>query len=254
MIAFSNHTAPSAEAISTAWTELFPNQPALQPDAEPRPEGSPIAFTTGTTSLMFAHVDTPIPWPEVETACQVSWMWPDAASSLKSHRSHAICVCLPGGQNTTPIDAAACALAVSRLIAAAMHAGKPAGVYWGNAGLCHKPEDFIDAVRTADEEGIHPAMLWVGVLISARGPQGPFTLTTHGLRSLGQKEFEIIDTRMPAGDLRMLAIDLAIYVLDAGPVLLDGQTFGRSAEERMRIEHTGSRFRRGEDIIRLHLP
>lgn len=254
MPAFLDDAPPRADAIVAAWSSLFPAQPALKHDAEPGPDNGPLAFSSDGRMLMLAHMPGPIPWPEVEEACQASWMWPEAVAKLKPHRSHAVCVCIPRPGDAEPGSAAADAMALSRLIAAALRAGKSAGVYWGNAGVCHSPEMFIRIVQEADDNEPPPVMLWVGLRISAPGPNGPFTLTTRGLGPLGHKEFEVIDTRMRIGDLRILAYDVSTYVLSAGPVLLHGQTFGRTADERMRIEHTRSRFRRGEDVIRLHIP
>jgi hypothetical protein len=51
------------------------------------------------------------------------------------------------------------------------------------------------------------------------------------------------------GDLRTTLLDLALYVLRAGPVLKHGQSFGPSAEEKWSIRHERSNLVPGRDVI-----
>jgi hypothetical protein len=46
----------------------------------------------------------------------------------------------------------------------------------------------------------------------------------------------------------------AHYLCDHGPVLLDGQTFGLSADERILISHRPSRWKRPGDVLFLEFP
>jgi hypothetical protein len=46
----------------------------------------------------------------------------------------------------------------------------------------------------------------------------------------------------------------AHFLCDHGPVLKDGETFGLSASEKIRISHRPSRWERSPDVIFLELP
>jgi len=251
MPAFRGADVPSAEAIGEAWRELFPDHPPPQVTEKDESGGNAVGvirFDAGDRSVMFAFIDMPIPSTDIDAACKVSWMWDEAAGAMKSQKSHAIVAAVPDE------DAVGAALAVSRIIAAACEAGGAVGVYWGNCAQVHKPEFFIDAVQSVDDDGALPVMLWVATMVSGSSARGPYTLSTHGMHAFGHREFEIIDAHDAPGDLRMRVYGVIDYVLRSGPVLMDGNTIGDSETERIKVEHTTSRFRKGEPVIRLHVP
>jgi hypothetical protein len=148
------------------------------------------------------------------------------------------------------------ALAVSRAAAAICRAGDPVGVYRGSSVQVHSPALFIDAIAGYEgEDDVLPVMLWVNSLISGDSEQGPFTMTTIGLAPFGHKELEVIDARsMSFGDLRGWTYDTSNYLLRRGPVFLHGQTCGPSAADKWKTEHTTSKFKKGEQVIRIHIP
>lgn len=248
MLALKSGKGLNPPAICAAWSRLFPKQAPLADKGATKKDGQAVAeFGADGRTLMLAAMPVPIPKGDVDTACQLSWMWPQAAEEMKAQRAHAIVLTSPSG------DPVGDAMAVSRLLAAAASAGDPAGIYWGNGSMMHKPAMFIDAVSSFDADGPPPVMLWVGVLMSADGPQGPFTITTRGMNPFGHKELEIIDAPRSPGELRELVYDVICYLLTSGPVLQHNHTFGRTMTEKMRVEHTTSRFRKGEPVIRLHI-
>lgn len=242
MLALRSPDGLDAQGLCRAWSRLFAD---IDPLTAAAAEGDVLEFAHGDRTLMLAVMPAPIPQGDIDFAVARSWMWKDAAQQMAAQQAHAVAVATPSGE---PVEDA---MAVSRLLGAAAAAADGVGIYWGNGGQVHRPAFFIDAL-SAFSEGNWPVMLWIGLEISAAGPQGPYTLTTLGLRPFGHKELEIIDSLAPIGDLRMLAYEVANYLLANGPVLEHGQTFGRSDDERMLIEHTTSRFRKGEPVIRLH--
>lgn len=236
----------SRTKVAAAWDELFPKEPPLKKGGEPQ---GPWEFTTASGRIMAIPIARGIPGEEIPAAAERSWMWPEAAQAVARQRAHLV-VASPNAS-----DAVAAASDVTRVCAAVLKAAGPAavGVYWGNSSQVHEPKMFMSSVTQFLNEGELPTMLWVGVVVSAPGRQGPFTVSTHGLRALGHKEFEVIDSRLGLGELRMQMFQLASYVLRSGPVLLHGQTIGPDAATKWKIEHTISRFRDGESVIRLHM-
>lgn len=253
MPAFTGDASPAPESVIRAWTQLFPDEPALTAEGGALSDAgiSAVTFVAEGRTILFGHMPMPIPAGDIDPACEYSWMWPDAAAGMKGHRSHAVVASLPAG------DAVAEAHAVSRLIAAVCRADDgdgAAGVYWGNGGQVHMPDIFVDMVQALSEDGGLPSPLWIGVGISGASETGPFSLSTRGLRAFGHQEFEILDSRRGVGGLRVRIYDIISYILRAGPVLKHGDTLGDTADERLRVEHATSRFRAGEPVIRLHMP
>ncbi len=239
MLALRSGKGLSPTRICAAWAELFPQIPALEAKPAEKKDGNAVAeFVSDGRTLFLAAMPAPIPVGDIDYAVSRSWMWPDAANCMAEQRAHAIVMTVSNNGPSNPVEEA---MAVSRLIAAAAKAGDCVGVYWGNSAQVHSPEMFIDAMQSFEDD--LPVMLWVGLAISAHGPSGPFTLSTLGLRPFGHKELEIIESRRDVGDLRMTALNLAGYVLQNGPVLKHGDTFGASETERIKVQHTMSKFR-----------
>lgn len=247
MPALATTTGPSPKDIAEAWKDLFPAESELQVGST---DDSVTSFTIDGMMLMAAHMPMPIPAGDIESACDFSWMFPKAEEAMKRQKSHLIITALRGKESGP--DPIAEAMLVTRAAAAVCRASDAAGVYWGNGCQVHEPEFFIDAAK--DFDGLLPCMLWVGHAMSGESKEGPFTITTHGMRCFGHKELEIIDTTMPAGDLRGTVYDIVSYLLKTGPVFKHGQSFGPTAEDKWRIEHTTSQFRKGEAVVRLHIP
>ena len=265
MVCLKGELGLTPDRICRAWAKFFPALPPIfhkgtSPDAPksptPRGDSAVIELNVSGRAVMVAAMPMPIPGNDIPAACEVSWMWPDAAKHLAAHKAHAIILTTPDG------DPVAEALDISRIAACVCAAGEGLGIYWGNGGHVHKPRFFLDALNAFDPagDGEPPSMLWVGLRISGTPPvpggsaSAPCTLTTHGMTNFGHHELEIIDTHMPVGDLRLLAFSTTAYLLKRGPILKHNQTFGRTATEKFKVEHTTSRFRENEPVIRLHVP
>lgn len=243
MLALRSTDGLNGPAITAAWEDLFPGAGPLTGTVGDK---GAWEFKHSDRSLILAQAPFPIPRGDIESACERSWMWKEAEQEMAGQTSHLIVLT---HAHAAPVEEA---IAVSRLLAAAAKCGDPAGVYWGNCGQVHKPALFIDAMRSFTGGNL-PVMLWVGVVVSADRENGPFTLSSRGLRCFGHKELEIIDAPVSVGRLRMLAYEVINYLLLSGPVLKHGHTFGQSRTERFRVEHTTSRFRENEPVLRLHM-
>ncbi len=249
MPTLATETPPSAAAIIAAWKSLFPKHPPLNGADS---QDQVYSFEADGMTVMVAAMPMPIPSGDIESACELSWMWEDAATEMKRQKSHFIITALHAkGMGADPVSEA---MLVSRTAAAVCKASQAVGVYWGNGVQVHKPEFFIEAVQSFEEDDLLPCMLWVGQIVSGDSQEGPFTLSTVGLKHFGHKDIEVIDTSMHPGELRSTIYDLINYLLSNGPILKHCQTFGPSADIKWQVEHTTSKFRPGEPVIRLHIP
>lgn len=240
---FESIAALSPDNVLMAWAHLWPGCSPLELRGG---EKGVAEYACDGSSVMVAIMEAPIPHADIAAACEVSWMWPGAAAITQKQCAHAI-VAVVGDRSA--VESAALA---TRMTAALTHAGAAVGVYWGSGGMVHMPALFVDMARSILSDDGLPVPLWIGVRVSDGAAPGSFTMTTRGFSAFGHRELEVIDSRMSVGDLRILAYDFAGYALENGPVLKDGSTFGRSEEERFRVEHTNSRFRRREPVVRLH--
>jgi hypothetical protein len=239
---------PTADPIDSTsvvrkWAELYPRQAPLKVAGTLEVV---TEYVTDDRSLMVAFVDMPVPGDEAVHAVRSSWMWQQPDTCIREHRTHA--VVMTNGDTSAGLQPA---WDVTRLSAAILAARSGVALYWGNARQVHAPKIVTDF---SAEEDHPPVPLWVGVTISGDGPTGPFDAATHGLESLGHKEFEVLRTRMNIGDLRMTLLNLASYVLEKGPVLVDGQTFGPTAEDRWLLRHRPSRLVEDRQVIVLGIP
>ena len=233
---------PSRDAVVAAWKSLFPDGPRLA--AGEGGEGVDEYKIEGERSVLVANIPAAVPNDEALHAVTTSWMWQGSDEPVRSHRAHAI---VTATDHEKPIGSA---WDVARVGAALLQAGDGAALYWGASRQVHLPKIAIGfATETAP-----PVPLWVGITISGASKQGPFSAATHGLAALGHKEFEVRDTKMAVGDLRMTLLDLAAYVIDKGPVLEHGQTFGPSSKVRWTITHEPSQLVEDRDAIVLGIP
>jgi hypothetical protein len=234
---FSAVTVLPAEAVVSAWSRLFPGQPGLSFSVTEA--GGPVSYAMGDRSVQAVWIPVPIPGDEVLHAVPSSWMWQIADDSLRQHRAHAI-VAAAG-----PGDPLARAWDVTRLSAAMLSAVGGVGLYWGASRQVHAP-DVVETFVTKEKP---PVPLWVGITISGKSAAGPFSAATHGLEAFGQKELEVLGTRMAVGELRMTLLNLASYVLQRGSMLKDGETCGPSATVRWTVRHRPSKLVPGREVI-----
>ncbi|HVY46940.1 MAG TPA: DUF4261 domain-containing protein [Minicystis sp.] len=233
---FSATKRPGVAAVAAAWAKRFPDGPRLQVGDDEDVAG----FGVDDRRVMVAHVPVPIPRGEAVDAVRSSWMWQGSDDPVRAHRAHAIVTAVGSGN---PV---ADAWDVARLSLALLDAADGAALYWGAPRPVHARR-IVEAFAADAKK--RPVPLWVGITISAPARTGPFSAATHGLEALGHKELEVLETKTPVGDLRMLLLDVASYVLDRGSVLLDGQTFGPNAHVRWTIRHTASKLVPGREAI-----
>jgi uncharacterized protein DUF4261 len=122
-------------------------------------------------------------------------------------------------------------------------------VYWGDASLVIFPALFVSMAELITPQS-PPLYLWVD-LRAFRNDHGTTGLFTNGLAPLGHMEIEIARIEMEIGELREWLLEIMCYLLENGPVLLDGQTIGMSAEQQIHIRHCPSIFGHAGQVIRL---
>jgi hypothetical protein len=139
-------------------------------------------------------------------------------------------------------------LTLTAVIALAAKQSGVMAVYWGDASLVIFPPVFVAMAEEMNTLQSPPLYLWVD-LRAIRNEDGTAGLFTVGLAALGHLEIEIPRIKIEIGELREWLVEIMCYLLENGPVLMDGQTIGMSAEQKLRIRHCPSIFGHPGQVI-----
>lgn len=203
------------------------------------PEGEVATFEFANGSVHAAFMPIEIPQNEVGQHAPHSRFWKKEEST--DHQAHLVLI---GASD----DVAASVGHVSHVARAVSITHDAVAWYYGNGGHILHPGLASDFVKTG-----MLAPIWVNVVYS-KNPRAGADASTLGLEYLGHNEFEIIGTGQPASNVYELLIDVSDYVLQNGPILKHGQTFGRTADERFPIEFGRSKLGKKGAVIRLSWP
>lgn len=239
MIALSRPELPPPAAVEACLRDSWPALGITAESVAPeRGEAGLQLRRPDGASVLVGLVAAPIPAGDLASPIEAAgWYWPAAAAALGAHQAHAVVAAQrPGGLDAIELD-----LFLTQATAAvAAASGEGAvGVYWGAGGVVHAPETFVWWAQQASREQL-PLYLWLAFLARRWGDGGD-VIATRGLAAYGLMEVEVV--ARPGADPEMLmerAFTAAHYLLEHGPVLRDGDTFGLSAAERIRVRHVPS--------------
>jgi hypothetical protein len=234
----------TSDSLVAAWRSSWPGSPPPGDfDVQADDDGlGAMTFTVDGMRGALVVVPAPIPAGELEGPAATSWLWPDAPEEIEGVNAHVVMWVSGKGR---PLDAY---LALSRLVCAGLRATGALGVYWGSARQLIRADVFNGIAHDA-EDGSLPVVLWVD--FRAFVDDGRAALFTVGLRAFGLMELEIAPSDRPAGDLRELAMGVATYLIEQGPVLGDGDTVGATDEQRVVVRHAPSMIDRPGTVYRL---
>jgi hypothetical protein len=202
-----------------------------------------LSFTTDFGTLFVAYMPAPIPEGEADSAARYSLGAFGTEAKWRPHVAH-LTVALAGIEGKASIETVTC---FTRAVAAVAQAAEAYGVYWGSGNVAHDAAFFISG---AEEEV--PLLLWSGVSI-ARGASEVSLLTT-GLRQFGVPELMVVAKPGAGNEALAYLFDLGGYVVQRGEAIPDGDTVGRTAEEKMRVEYQVSPFNEAEQVAVVRLP
>ncbi|MEQ8786005.1 MAG: DUF4261 domain-containing protein [Pirellulaceae bacterium] len=236
-VLLSSEQLPSAEEIVRCYRQIDPGGDDIcesegDGDKSSSDEVLLLPFESKETAFV-ALMPVAVPNGEAEEGAQFSVSSLGGRWTLPQHCAHLL-VTLPSAGRLSPVERLS---RFTSLLAAVVQASDCVGVYWGNAGATHEPEFFISAAR---EVGVVPRiMLWTGVSI-AQEKDG-----RHSLLSLGMKQLDLPDLLLVVSESsRSSAIetffDLLAYTANRGEPLPEGDTVGRTAEEKLPVHYVPS--------------
>jgi Domain of unknown function (DUF4261) len=242
---------PDAQVIADAFPDFSAPEENLQVQAEDsdkstRTEIISLNFNTGENCFVLL---APIPVPKGEADHHARFSLSSFRNNWKlpPHCAHLV-VTLQSAPESSPI------VQLSRftsLLAAVIRSSPAVGVYWGNAGATHDSEFFVSV---ASEKRVVPRMvLWSGVSIASQS-DGRLSLLSLGMKQLNLPDLLLIADKSRANDALATMFDLLSYVAQRGEALPEGDTVGRSDNDRLPVHYVRSPIDSAKKVWRVELP
>jgi hypothetical protein len=219
-----------AEALRTRHPELATE---MQADAAAMGSAGGAVLCCGDQLVAVMSMPSPIP-QDPGLWSRATMAWPEANTVAARHRGHLIVSVVGQGQ---PL------LAKARLLTAvigALIATVPecCAVVWD--GKVARPADLWLHLSRESFAPFpdYPFPLWVNVL-PFRSQKG-IGAVTMGLTAFVDREIQFETSRLPLDALIEKVAGLAVYLIERGRVLKDGDTFGGDANERIAVRYKNS--------------
>lgn len=242
MLALGDSTLPAPAAVLAYIEEHWPDLPALKAAAG---ESGELSFETDEGYIVYAGlIDAPIPAGELEFPCATNIAWEDASEAAGKIQAHVIVTTLP--KDNQPIKAHVYNTVMVQAVSALSDS---IGVYWGEGSNFWSPGQFADGALTASFDD-PPHWLWVGQKINA-DEGGTFSFYTLGLSPFGSADVEVQHTRADPRYAFETIEFVSHYLALKGPVIKDGDTVGRTAEEKITVSVGPSIIEPEKQVYRL---
>jgi hypothetical protein len=247
---------PRAGRVIASFERLAPAGVArlrLPPGEPGEGDGDALVLDLGEEGrVMIGLVPAPVPKEEADRHAQWSLAGAAQGWTLPPHRAHVIVAWMQASARP-PLES------VKRftwILAAVADASRALGVYWSDSGATHPADHFVRVAAKADS----PLMvtLWSGLSIASdRGDPERMSLVSLGMSQLELPELELSAPRTAEkGAALGFFYDLLAYEARRGAAIPEGDTVGRSAEERLRVKYVRSPVpgKEGEKVWRVELP
>lgn len=207
-------------------------------------------YTLGDDGLLgIGLMPGPVPKQEAEWHAERSLAAVQGGWKLPPHRAH-----LAVFWKAAPQVPAR--LAVKRftwLLAAVTEAAKGVAVYWADAGATHPGRYFTEVARHGPDLLI---TLWSGVSVASdRGDPNRMSLVSLGMAQLGLPDLELsVPRSIEKADALGVLYRFLSYVLERGAPIPDGDTIGRTEQERLKVRYVPSPVAPDAKVWRVELP
>lgn len=230
--------------IATLHKQMFRDAPA--PVVE-RNDPESCTLKLGGDALIVAFMPAPVPNHEAEEAARASIAAFGPAGKVEPHVAHLAVVY----QNAEERPSVGSLQRFTRALAAVVASTDATGVYWGDAGATHPAKFFVEVAT--DPAVDMPLFLWTGLSVAGRG--GRTSLLSTGMwTQLKLPDLEMSAPSAAANGALSFFFDMLAYVAHRGSVPADGETIGRTPEEKWVVKHAKSPFDPERPIWRVELP
>ena len=165
---------------------------------------------------------------------RASTIWPQAKAVAARHRGHLIVSVL--GKNQRALPTARLTTAVIGALIATMPQCR--AVVW-NGKVARSADQWLDlSSRSFAPFPDYPSSLWFD-LLPFRTEVG-IGAVTMGLSAFAEREIQFETRKLPLQTLLDKVDGLAVYLIEHGAVVKDGDTFGGDERERFSVRHKNS--------------
>lgn len=213
---------------------------------------APFLFFTQGAICAIMRLPAPCPIAPQDPCFTLAWYWPKAWEELKDHKTHMV-VAVSGGS-----DARTRAILLSQLTAAVVEASPSSiGVHCASSKALW-PAQAVPAMTQPDgNTEATPLLIAVRLVhdhtkISGKHFSGVSAIT-HGLSTFGLMEIEALDIPEDPRTLTATILDLASYLISAGPVINDGDTIGPDETTKLTVRHETSHWAPDQKVYRVQL-
>lgn len=241
-------------AIIVLGSSEFPSDEALKQAISARLPGAslgaaelPDIFLLNGALCTIGRIDARAPISREDPCFAAAWYWPNAWETIKNHRAHILLSVSGNG------SARERAKLLSHLIAATIQTTPSAlAVHCATSDALWQASAIS---QMASGDGITP-MLFVSLRIFRKRPSSfgrppRLSAITHGLHAFGLMEIEVSNFPGDPGALHGTIHNLAGYLIEAGPVLKDGDTFGPDTATKIAVRHVSSEVLKNQKVYRI---
>jgi hypothetical protein len=199
-------------------------------------DGDDVAatFSVDGEPVALMNIGEPIPWGDIEGTAQYSYNWQNALEDLKDHNGHVI-IALTEGSN----DVIKRFRTHTKLICSALRTTNSIGVYIGEQSLLITKDSYLNLATLMSDSAL-PLYLWV--YFGYRTINEKRSAYTYGLTAFGKSEIEIVDSHRTFNELEEMIYNVAHYVVLNDVDFEDGQTFGYTADQKLKLTYSKGRF------------
>ena len=249
VILLDEPVALDMQAVAQAIRSRHPNVPVDVISAEAKGPGSKDSPLIRCDGEFVVVMNMPAPAPR-EQGIDAVWTratiaWPEAIAVRDRHRAHIIVATLAEGKAPLP-EARILTAVIGGLLDTVSQCS---AVMWGPRvarSAAHWKEQSRAAFAAYPD---YPFLLWVD-LLPMKTATGIEAITV-GLSSFVGREIEFDAGRLELADVLDKMAGLSAYLIEHGDVIKDGDTFGGSASERIKVNHAVSTRIPGLQVLRV---
>ena len=233
LVLLESPATPDMVALANAMRARHPELPVqVEGGADGARQDSPL-IRCGNELVAVMSMPAPIP-EDPGLWSRASTIWPQAEAVAARHQGHLIVSVL--GQDQQAVPTARLTTAVIGALIATMP--QCCGVVW-NGKVARSADLWLDlSSRSFAPYPDYPVSLWIDIL-PFRSETG-IGAVTMGLSAFSEREIQFETHKLPLTSLISKVDGLAVYLVEHGPVVKNGDTFGGSARERFTVRHKNS--------------
>lgn len=189
-----------------------------------------LLFDHDNMRVIMGFMPGPVPDGEAEFYAGANYLWKDAVTVAKEHEAHMLVAIM--GKETDVIKRGKLLVQV---ISSFCKQKYTTGIY--TSGTVYQPKFYRDFSMVMKDDQL-PIINWIWFGLYHNETQKGFY--TYGMSLFGKDEIEMYTEKdCDMEDIRSCLFDMVHYVLDSDVTLLDGETIGFTAEQKLPITRSG---------------